>query len=311
MEIGICLEIVRFGNWKLKSLQSEFFIMLKNYLKLAQKEGWAIPQFNFSTLEQLRTIKNVAKKMRSPVIVGTSEAEANFFGVKEAVAIIKNYQKEGVNIYLNLDHGRSFEKCKEVIDAGYNSVHFDGSKLNFSENLKITKEVVQYAQKIDSKISIEGELGVIKSAEAFDKGIDIEITNINEAEEFSTKTGVDRLTISIGTVHGISTKEQKIDFSVLKEIRKKVEAGLVLHGGSGVNDQDIKKAIKNGIVKININTELRIAFTSGLREVLEKNPKEIKPYNYYTEAIKNTEKVVEQKINLFGSRGKIKNSENF
>ncbi len=279
--------------------------MLKHYLKKAQKEEWAIPQFNFSTLEQLRTIKNVAQAMRSPVIVATSEKEANFFGLKEAVAVIKSYQKEGIDIYLNLDHGSSFEKCKEAIDAGYDSIHFDGSKLDFLENLKMTKKVVQYAQE-KREISVEGELGVIGSAEAFDKGFDIEITNINEVEEFSIKTGVDRLAVSIGTVHGISTKKQKIDFDTLRKIKAKTGAGLVLHGGSGVNDEDIKKAIKNGIIKININTELRIAFTNGLRSALEKDKDEIKPYNYYYQAIEDMAKVIERKINLFGSKNKLK-----
>jgi ketose-bisphosphate aldolase len=277
--------------------------MLKNYLKQAKREGWAVPQFNFSTLEQLKAIKEVSKKLKSPIIVATSEGEAGFFGFEEAVAIVKTYQKEGVAIYLNLDHGSCFENCKNAIDAGYDSIHFDGSKLNFSDNLKITKQIVKYAQKIDSKISVEGELGVIGDAESFDKGANIKLTNINEIEEFA-KTEIDRLAVSIGTVHGISTKEQKIDFNILGEISTKSELGLVLHGGSGVNDQDIKKAIKYGIVKININTELRIGFTKGLRDVLSNNKEEIKPYNYFYQAVENTKKIAESKILLFGSNNR-------
>ena len=279
--------------------------MLKNYLKQAKIEGWAIPQFNFSTLEQLRAIKGVAKKLKSPIIVATSEGEARFFGFEEAVAIVKAYQKEGVKIYLNLDHGSCFENCKDAIDVGYDSIHFDGSKLNFLDNLKITKQVVEYAQKVDSKISVEGELGVIGDAESFDKGANIKLTNINEIEEFA-KTEIDRLAVSIGTVHGISVKEQKIDFSILGEISTKSELGLVLHGGSGVNDQDIKKAIKYGIVKININTELRIGFTKGLRDILAKNQEEIKPYKYYFQAVENTKKITERKIMLFGSNNRLR-----
>ena len=277
--------------------------MLKNYLKQAKREGWAVPQFNFSTLEQLKAIKEVSKKLKSPIIVATSEGEAGFFGFEEAVAIVKTYQKEGVAIYLNLDHGSCFENCKNAIDAGYDSIHFDGSKLNFLDNLKITKQIVKYAQKIDSKISVEGELGVIGDAESFDKGANIKLTNINEIEEFA-KTEIDRLAVSIGTVHGISTKEQKIDFNILGEISTKSELGLVLHGGSGVNDQDIKKAIKYGIVKININTELRIGFTKGLRDVLSNNKEEIKPYNYFYQAVENTKKIAESKILLFGSNNR-------
>ena len=277
--------------------------MLKNYLKQAKREGWAVPQFNFSTLEQLKAIKEVSKKLKSPIIVATSEGEAGFFGFEEAVAIVKTYQKEGVAIYLNLDHGSCFENCKNAIDAGYDSIHFDGSKLNFLDNLKITKQIVKYAQKIDSKISVEGELGVIGDAESFDKGANIKLTNINEIEEFA-KTEIDRLAVSIGTVHGISAKKQKIDFSILGEISAKSELGLVLHGGSGVNDQDIKKAIKYGIVKININTELRIGFTKGLRDVLSNNKEEIKPYNYFYQAVENTKKIAESKILLFGSNNR-------
>ncbi len=279
--------------------------MLKKYLKKAKKEGWAIPQFNFSTLEQLRAIKNASKELNSPVIVATSESEADFFGFDEAVAIVKTYQKNGVKIYLNLDHGGSFEKCKKAIDTGYDSVHFDGSKLGFLENLAITKQVVAYAQKINKEISVEGELGVITNADDFDKGGKIKLTDIKEVEEFSQKTKIDRLAISIGTVHGVSLKEQSIDFSVLQKINSKTDSGLVLHGGSGVNDEDIKSVIKYGIIKININTELRQVFVMGLRELLAKDEKEIKPYNYYNKAIKNTTKIVEAKIQLFGSYNKI------
>ncbi len=279
--------------------------MLKDYLKEAKNEGWAIPQFNFSTLEQLRTIKEVSQKLKSPVIVATSEGEAKFFGFNEAVAVIKRYQEQGIKIYLNLDHGSSFESCKYAIDVGYDAIHFDGSKLDFIENQKITKKVAEYAKKINSTISVEGELGIIGDADSFDRGINAKPTNIEEIESFVSKTKVDRLAVSIGTVHGISAKEQKIDFSILKEIGQKTQIGLVLHGGSGVNNKDIKSAIKYGITKININTELRIAFTEGLREMLENNKKEIKPYNYYNKAIENTMKIAETKIILFGSNKRL------
>lgn len=281
------------------------------YFKKAQKEKWAIGQFNFSTIEQAKGIIEAANKLRSPVILGTSEGESAFIGIPQAVALIKIWQtKNNFPVFLNLDHGKSFEYTKRAIDNGYDSVHFDGSRLYLKENIKITKKITEYAHK--RNLLVEGEVGIIsglsKILNRMPKISNKDLTNPEDAYNFIKKTGVDSLAINIGTFHGVnaSGKNPHINFQRLEEIKKKVKNKfLVLHGGSGVSNKDIKKAIKLGIVKININTELRIAYTNTLRNVFKDSPKEITPYKYMPKAIDAVQKVVEEKMKLLGSVNKI------
>lgn len=271
---------------------------IKDYFKKAEKEGWAIGQFNFSTLETLKAIIRAAQNLKSPVIVGTSEGESGLIGLKEAVSLIRAYQKEtGLPIVLNLDHGQSLDYIKEAVKAGYQAVHFDGSKLPLIENIAITKRVVALSKK--KKILTEGEVGMIGS----------DLTDPEEAEKFVKETKIDNLTINIGTWHGLPAEKGPkvgIDFQRLKEIKNRLKnIPLVLHGGSGVPESHIKEAIKSGIVKININTELRMAYTNSLRKILQEKPEEIIPYKYLPEVIFAVQKIVEEKIKLFGSDNKI------
>jgi len=265
---------------------------IRNFFKKAQKQGWAIGQFNISNLEILRAIIQAAKELKSPVIIGTSEGESKFLGLRQAVALIKVFRQEtGLAVFLNLDHGKSFDYIKKAVLAGYDSVHFDGSALPLKRNIKITKKIVKICHQ--KGILVEGEVGMIGG----------ELTESAEAEKFAQETKVDRLAVNVGTVHG---KKALIDFKRLKEIKKKVgKIPLVLHGGSGVSKKDIKKAIKLGIVKININTALRIAYTNSLKKILKEKSKEITPYKYLPKVIEAVQKVVEEKIKLFGSMNKI------
>jgi fructose-bisphosphate aldolase class II len=276
---------------------------LKYYLKKAQKEKWAIGQFNFSNSETLKAIIQAAEKLKSPVILGTSEGESRSIGMLQAVALVKSYKKKrGPSIFLNLDHGKSFNYIKKAIDAGYNSVHFDGSELLLNKNIKAIKKVIKYARK--KNVLVEGEVGIIGQALGA-KGV---LTDSFEARRFIKETKADTLAIAIGNLHGIrpSGTNPKLDLKRLKEIKEKAGVvPLVLHGGSGSPKEDVKKAIKSGIVKININTELRMAYTKTLRKVLKKKPKEITPYKYMLEVIKAAQKVVEEKIKLFGSANKV------
>jgi len=284
---------------------------LEYYFKKAKKEKWAIGQFNFSDASQLEGIVKAAKALESPIILGTSEGESEFLGLEQAVALKKTYQKEtGLPIFLNLDHGKSFEYIKKAIEMGYDMVHFDGSKLPLKENIVITKEVVKYAKKFE--VLVEGEVGVIgtDASKFYEEEFVIrpeDLTNPKEAAQYVKETGVGYLAVSIGNFHGVSVKgNPELDLKQLKEIKNLVkDIFLVLHGGSGILDRDIENVIKLGIVKININTELRLAYTKTLKESLEKNPKEITPYKYLPEAIKAVQKVVEEKIRLFGSNKKI------
>jgi ketose-bisphosphate aldolase len=276
---------------------------LKYYFKKAQKGKWAIGQFNFSNAETLKAIIQAAEKLKSPVILGTSEGESKFFGLRQAVALANSYrEKVKVPLFLNLDHGKSFSYIKKAVDAGYDTVHFDGSRLNLSRNVRIAKRVVGYARR--KKVLVEGEVGAIGEALGR-KGI---LTDPLEAKRFITETKVDSLAVAVGNLHGIRLKgiNPKLDLKRLREIKKKTGSfPLVLHGGSGTPRKDTKEAIKSGIVKVNINTDLRIAYTKALKKVLKKKPGENTPYKYLPAAAAAVQKVVEEKIKLFGSANKV------
>lgn len=283
---------------------------LKYYLNKAQKEKWAIGQFNFSDFTQLKGIVETAKIMKSPIILGTSEGESNFFGLEEAVAIRDIMRKKTkLPIFLNLDHGKSFEYIKQAVDAGYDMVHFDGSKLSLEENIKITKEVVKYAKW--KGVLVEGEIGKIgsDSSKVYTEKFEIKeenLTNPEQAKDYINKTKADLLAISVGTFHGIESSglNPNLRIDLLKEIEKEVgNTFLVLHGGSGTPEEDIKKAVDSGIVKININTELRSAFAENIKTALGTG--EIVPYKFLLEAQKAVGKVVESKIKLFGSENRV------
>jgi len=281
-------------------------------LKKAQKGKYAVGQFNVSTDEQLRAIVEVAKDLKSSVIIGTSEGERKFIGTKQVVALVGVWQKEaGLPIILNADHCKTFESAKEVVDTGYSAVHFDGSALSFEENIKVTKQVVDYAKQKNPKLLIEGELGYLRGESVVHKKVEVkseDLTNPEQAKEFIEKTGVDSLAIVVGNIHGVETdmKNPHLYLDRLKEIQQVIpETFLVLHGGSGTPDEDIQKAIELGIVKININTELRIAYSEELEETIKEHPEEVKPYKILAPAVEAMKGIVEEKIDLFGSKGKI------
>lgn len=285
---------------------------LRYYLEKANREGWAIGQFNFSSPEQLKGIVAAAMHLSSPAILGTSEGESSFLGLDFAVWLVRFYRKKGVPLFLNLDHGKSFEILKKAAQAGYDALHFDGSKLPFKENLSNTKRIVKYIRRFNPRLIVEGELGRIQtdSSRVYDKNFEIreeDLTNPEKASIFLNETGVDSLAVSIGNFHGVQVrgKNPRLRLGRLQEIKEKLGKNvfLVLHGGSGTRKDDIKRAIKLGIVKININTELRLAFAESLKKNLLSG--EITPYKYFPLAIQEVQKAVEEKIKLFGSEGKI------
>ena len=284
---------------------------LKDYFQKAQKENWAIGQFNFSTLEQLKAIIQAGKKLNSPIIIGISEGGSDFVGLKQAVNLVKSYREEkNPALFLNLDHGRSFDYIKKAIDAGYDYVHFDGSNLDLTENIKVSKKVVEYAHK--KGVLVEGEFdataGASKILGEIPEASQKNLTDSQQAYRFSEETQIDSLAVNIGNFHGIeaSGKNPIIDFSRLEKIKEQIpDKFLVLHGGSGISDQDIKKLVQSGIVKININTELRLAYINSLKKVLKDEPLEITPYKIMPEVISSVQEVVETKIKIFGSDNKI------
>ncbi len=282
----------------------------KQLFQKAEAGGYAIGQFNVSTADQVKAIMRAAADLRSPVILGTSEGEREFLGVRQAVKLLEAYEEEtGLPIILNADHTKSANKVEQALKAGYNSIHFDGSELPYEENVRQTKYVVDMCAHFSPDISVEGELGTLAGVSKIIKE-KIEIkpeyyTDPKQALDFVTRTGVDRMAIIIGNSHGISIDEPELDIKRLKESYDllKGKAVIVLHGGSGIPDERIKAAIANGIRKINVNTELRAAFHDTLKAVLNQTD-ETTPYKYLPPAMDAITNIVDNKITLFGSANK-------
>ncbi len=281
---------------------------MDNLFKKAQQGFYAVGAFNASNLEQLKGIVGAAANLKSPILLATSEGESKFWGKEKIRALIDVYKKEtGLPIWLHLDHGKSFESVEEAIEAGYDSVHFDGSALEFEENLQITKKVVALARKNKLK-NVEGEIGYLRGESAPGQEIQAEeedLTDPSQALRFVKETKVDSLAIAIGNIHGVfkSGKNPHLRIDRLLEIVEKLENKifLVLHGGSGTPEEDVIRAINNGIVKVNVNTELRVAYTQALKKSLTNNPDQNTPYKIMPPVVEAVQKVVENKILLFNS----------
>jgi fructose-bisphosphate aldolase class II len=284
---------------------------LKEYILEAEKKGIAIGHFNISNLETLKGIFEAAKKLDLPVIIGTAEGERNFIGTKQAVALIRGLREEfNYPIFLNADHTYSFDKVKEAVDAGYDAVIFDATGLSFEENIKITKQCVEYAKSVNPDILVEAELGFIGSSskvlDVIPEGVKITeefLTKPEEAKRFVLETGVDMLAPAIGNIHGMlkGGKDPALNIQRIKEIKEVVGIPMVLHGASGNSAEDIKLAIKAGMSIVHINTEIRVAFRQALVKSLQENPDEVAPYKYMKGAVQAVQAVIEEKLNLFSN----------
>lgn len=283
-------------------------ISLRQTISNAESSGVAIGHFNISNLEMLSGVFDAAKALDVPVIIGVSEGERSFLGVKQIAAVIKSLREEfDFPIFLNADHSYSFDKVKEAIDAGFDMAIIDGAKLSFEENVRITKQCVEYARSTGKEILIEGELGYIgQSSKVLDEipeGVDLEngLTTPEQAKEFVDKTGIDMLAPAVGNIHGMMRvgKDPALDIEKVKAIREAAGIPLVLHGGSGTTDSDFKKAIEAGISIVHISTELRVAYRKALALALQENPDEVAPYKYLKEPIKAVEKVATERLKLF------------
>ena len=281
---------------------------LKDLLKKASQKPYALGHFNFSTLGILRAIVQACKELKSPVFVGTSEGEAKYVGYKQAVALVAAFREEtGLPIFLNADHHKTFESAKTAIDAGYDSVQIDETALSLEENIEVSKKIVEYAKSVNSDISIEGGLGYIRgSSELHKEKIEVrpeDMTTPEEAKRFVAETGVDRLAIVFGNIHGVSAAgNPRLDITRLKQVHEAIpDIPLTLHGGSGISDEDIKASLEHGMSNIHVNTEIRVAYTNALRNTLAEDRGQTTPYKYLNAADEAAQRIVEEKLHLFGA----------
>jgi len=259
------------------------FINASEELNKARKEGYAIGAFNTCNLEATKAICQAAQESGKPVIIQTTPKAIDYAGLDQIFNIVKTeIEDKDIKAAIHLDHAKDFEIVQKCIDIGYRSVMIDGSGLPFPENVAITKRVVDYARV--KNVSVEGEIGVIGS----------EHSSPHEAEKFVELTGVDSLAISVGNEHG-APEGEKIDLKLLKEIAERVAIPLVLHGSSGLSDDDVREAIKLGVAKINIDTAIRRAFLEGLTGISS----EVTNYREVLKGcIENVKQVVKDKIEL-------------
>ncbi len=299
----------------------------KELLLAAKRGAYAVGAFNIQNLESLLAVVEAAVEEKSPVIVAVTPSAIKYGGLKYLTALVKAAAENApVPMSLHLDHGEDVETVRKCLEAGFTSVMIDGSHLPFEENVALTRRVVELAHPMG--VSVEGELGRLTGVE--EKTVEEReavLTDPDEAKEFVKRTGVDALAVSIGTSHGAYKfkGEPKLDFERLRLIREKVDVPLVLHGASsvpqwiiekatkygaeltgakGIPEDHVKRAISLGITKINIDTDLRLAFTATVREVLANQPKEFDPRKILGPAKEAMKEVVKAKMRLFGSSGK-------
>jgi len=280
-------------------------VPMTEFLPRAKAEGFAVGQFNMNNLEFTKAITEAAMEEQSPFIFGVSEGAIKYMGLEYAVAMARVAAEEsGLPIALHLDHGSSFEIVMKCIRAGFTSVMFDGSHLPLEENIRLTKKVVEAAHAVG--VSVEGELGTIGGVED-DLSVDDEDAMLAKPEEairFWKETGVDALAIAVGTAHGMYKGEPRIRYEIIQEVASQIDVPIVLHGGSGVPDEAIRRSIELGVGKINVNTENQVAMTKTIREIFARDEKVYDPRKYLGPAKEAMKEVVRSKIRLFGSNGK-------
>jgi len=283
----------------------------REWLQKSQDEGFAIGAFNVDNLEIFKAVVAAAVVKKSPVMMEFSDGEVKFLELHNIVDLVKNAEEEhGIDILLNLDHSPEEANVEEAIEAGFELVHFDGSKKPYDENVKVCKEVVPKAHAKD--LTVEGEIDHIAGSSNVHKDqITLEeikdgFTKPEKAKQFVAETGVDIFAAFFGNVHGVYPVQPSIDIELVEKIREALpNTFLSMHGGSGISDEEVRQAIEIGkIVKINVNTEMRKAFREGLEKALKENPDQYAVYKLMPDVINNVQKVVEHKIDVFGSGGK-------
>lgn len=275
-------------------------VNLNEVLKKAQKGKYAVGLFNTTDTDMLQAVIEAAEESNSPVILGTAEVLLPYGELKLiAPSVIAAAMRASVPVVVHYDHGLTFERCLEALQLGFSSVMFDGSAKAYGQNIEETKEIVKIAHAFGA--SVEGEIGHVGEAAQGDESLENMYTTVAEAKEYLENTGVDALAVAIGSAHGVYKKKPKLNVERLKEIADAVSVPLVLHGGSGLSDDDFKNTIREGIAKVNIFTDLCLAGERAMKDGAEKKLGYLETRNLKVEYIKEA---VKHKMSLFGSVNK-------
>ena len=275
-------------------------VNLNDVLKNAQKKHYGVGLFNTTDTDMLEAVIAAAEELNSPVVIGTAEVLLPYGELKLiAPSLLAAAKRASVPVVLHYDHGLTFDRCMEALDLGFSSIMFDGSAGDYEKNIADTRKMVEIAH--SRGISVEGEIGHVGLAADEDNVLTDMYTTPDEAEAYVKATGVDALAVAIGTAHGVYKTKPNLNLQRLSEIRERVDVPLVLHGGSGLTDDDFKNTIKNGIAKVNIFTDLCLAGDRAMKEGLEKGIGYLATRNLKVETIKEA---VKQKIITFGSVNK-------
>lgn len=279
------------------------FVTTDRMLALADRDGYAVGAFNIENMEMVMAVVKAAEQMKAPVILQTTPSTVKYAKLFMYYANVKAAaERAAVPVALHLDHGNSFELAMQAMHAGYSSVMIDGSKETLEENIRLTKRVVDACGAVG--IPVEAELGKVGGKEDDLECNDPGYTEPEDAVRFVAETGVNSLAVAIGTAHGIYKGEPKLDIDRLSEIRSRVAIPLVLHGASGVPDKTVQECIRRGISKVNFATELRIAYSEGVKAYLKDDPNVFDPKKYGNAGMEKLTELVCQKITLCGSAGK-------
>lgn len=275
-------------------------VNLNEVLKKAQREKYAVGLFNTTDTDMLQAVIEAAEESNSPVILGTAEVLLPYGELKLiAPSVIAAAKRASVPVVVHYDHGLTFERCLEALKLGFSSVMFDGSAKPYGQNIEETKEIVKIAHAFGA--SVEGEIGHVGEAAQGDESLENMYTTVAEAKEYLENTGVDALAVAIGSAHGVYKKKPKLNIARLKEIAGAVSVPLVLHGGSGLSDDDFRNTIREGIAKVNIFTDLCLAGERAMTDGAEKKLGYIETRNLKVKYIKEA---VKHKMSLFGSVNK-------
>lgn len=277
-------------------------VTTKEMLLDAQKNGYAVGAFNVENMEMVMAVVSAAQELKSPVIMQTTPSTVKYADFDYFYANVKvAAEKANVPVAIHLDHGNSFELAMKAYRTGYTSIMIDGSHGSFEENIALTKSVVEVCK--SGNVPVEAELGKVGGKEDDLDGGEGGYTDPLEAKEFVEKTNVDSLAVAIGTAHGVYKGEPKLDLDRLSQIKEVVGIPLVLHGTSGVPDEVVTECVNRGICKVNYATDLRIAFTKGVKKVLDENPDTIDPKKYNSQGREEVKEYVKSKMIVVKSAG--------